>query len=494
MSAELDPRRWWMLPVILVGSFVSFLDFFIVNIALPAMHDDLGARPAQLQFVVAGYGIGFAVSLITGGRLGDIFGRKKVFLVGIGGFTLASALCGLAVNPTMLIASRVLQAMMAATLTPQVLAIIRVEFAPLERPFAIGLYGTSMGFASIVAQVLGGALVSINLFGWSWRSIFLINIPIGALAISVAALVLRESRGVTRPTLDLVGVGLISSALFLLIYPLVEGREAGWPLWSFVMLAATLPTLFGFVAHERSVVRRGRTPLVALHLLAVPTIAFGLIVSVVFFSGLAVFFVVLTVFFQAGLGYSAFSAGMMFLPFAIGFCCTSSLSGPITARIGARIIGLGVALMALALLGVVVLAHAGTVPDPRALVPLFLIYGLGQGLAQPALINTVVGGAGVSGADAGSAAGLFLTTAQSSIALGVAAIGDVFFARLGNLPTPEDYAAALSNALSCNLALQAASFLLVMMLPVVARKEVTGAAWRGHLIPVRPGRRPRPNP
>ena len=192
MSAELDPRRWWMLPVILVGSFLSFLDFFIVNIALPAMHDDLGARPAQLQFVVAGYGIGFAVSLITGGRLGDIFGRKTVFLVGIGGFTLASALCGLAVNPTMLIASRVLQAMMAATLTPQVLAIIRVEFAPHERPFAIGLYGTSMGFASIVAQVLGGALVSINLFGWSWRSIFLINVPIGGLAICVAALVLRE--------------------------------------------------------------------------------------------------------------------------------------------------------------------------------------------------------------------------------------------------------------------------------------------------------------
>jgi MFS family permease len=160
MSTELDPRRWWMLPVILVGSFLSFLDFFIVNIALPAIHDDLGARPAQLQFVVAGYGIGFAVSLITGGRLGDIFGRKIVFLVGIGGFTLASALCGLAINPTMLIASRVLQAMMAATLTPQVLAIIRVEFAPHERPFAIGLYGTSMGFASIVAQVLGGALVS----------------------------------------------------------------------------------------------------------------------------------------------------------------------------------------------------------------------------------------------------------------------------------------------------------------------------------------------
>ena len=366
MSAELDPRRWWMLPVILVGSFLSFLDFFIVNIALPAMHDDLGARPAQLQFVVAGYGIGFAVSLITGGRLGDIFGRKRVFLVGIGGFTLASALCGLAVNPTMLIASRVLQAMMAATLTPQVLAIIRVEFAPHERPFAIGLYGTSMGFASIVAQVLGGALVSINLFGWSWRSIFLINVPIGGLAICVAALVLRESRGADATH---AGSGWCRPHIVRVVpADLSAGRGSRGRLADMVLRHACRDAA-GAVRLRPARTIGGpsrphatcRTPSVA-----VPTIAFGLIVSVVFFSGLAVFFVVLTVFFQAGLGYSAFAAGMMFLPFAIGFCCTSSLSGPITARIGGRIIGLGTALMALALLGVVALAHAGTGIDPRA--------------------------------------------------------------------------------------------------------------------------------
>jgi EmrB/QacA subfamily drug resistance transporter len=483
-AGDLDPRRWWALPVLLVGSFLSFLDFFIVNIALPAIRDDLHARPSQLQFVVAGYGIGFAVSLITGGRLGDIFGRKRVFLLGIGGFTLASALCGLAVNPTMLIASRVLQAVMAATLTPQVLAIIRVEFAPHERPFAIGLYGTSMGFASIVAQLLGGLLVSLDLFGWSWRLIFLINIPIGLLAICLAARILRESRASTRPTLDLVGVGLISLGLFLLIYPLVEGRETGWPTWSFAMLAATVPVLFGFVRHEQRVIRRGGTPLVALHLFRVPTIAFGLIVSVVFFSGLAVFFVVLTVFFQAGFGYSPFAAGLMFLPFAIGFSCASSVSGPIAARLGGRIVHLGTVLMALGLLGVIALVHiaqgaavAGPI-DPRPLVSLFLIYGLGQGLAQPALIGTVVGSAGVSGEDAGSAAGLFLTTAQSSIALGVAAIGDVFFSRLGDMPTPADYFAALSVALTCNLVLQVATFLLVVLLPIMGRRAARLAAGR----------------
>jgi EmrB/QacA subfamily drug resistance transporter len=481
--ADLDPRRWWTLPVILVGSFLSFLDFFIVNIALPAMRDDLGARPSQLQFVVAGYGIGFAVALITGGRLGDIFGRKRVFLLGLGGFTLASALCGLAVSPTMLIASRVLQAVMAATLTPQILAIIRVEFAPHERPFAIGLYGTSMGFASIVAQLLGGLLVSMDLFGWSWRPIFLINIPIGLVAVCLAARMLRESRSSARPTLDPIGVGLISLGLFLLIYPLVEGRETGWPIWSFAMLAATVPVLFGFVRHEQRVISRGRSPLVPLHLFRVPTIAFGLIVSVVFFSGLAVFFVVLTVFFQAGFGYSPFSAGLMFLPFAIGFSCASSVSGPIATRLGGHIVHLGTLLMALGLLGVIALGHiaqgasvAGPI-DPRLLVPLFLGYGLGQGLAQPALINTVVGSAGVSAEDAGSAAGLFLTTAQSSIALGVAAIGDVFFSRLGNVPTPADYLAALSNALACNLVLQVLTFLLVL-LPIVGRRAARLATSR----------------
>ena len=192
-TAGLDSRRWRALPVILIGSFLAFLDFFIVNIALPAMQIDLGARPAQLQLVVAAYGIGFGVFLITGGRLGDIFGRKRVFLLGITGFTLASTLCGLAATPGILIASRVLQAVTAATLVPQVLSIIRVRIHRHERPIAIGLYGASMGLASIVAQLLGGLLVSMDLFGWSWRLIFLVNIPIGLIAIVLASRMIRES-------------------------------------------------------------------------------------------------------------------------------------------------------------------------------------------------------------------------------------------------------------------------------------------------------------
>jgi EmrB/QacA subfamily drug resistance transporter len=474
-AADLDPRRWRALPVILIGSFLAFLDFFIVNIALPAMQADLGARPAQLQFVVAAYGIGFGVSLITGGRLGDIFGRKRVFLLGIAGFTLASTLCGVAPTAGTLIASRVLQAIAAAMLVPQVLSIIRVEFADDERPIAIGLYGASMGLASIVAQLLGGLLVSLNLFGWSWRLIFLVNIPIGLTGIVLASSMIRESRSPGRATLDLVGVALASLGLFLLIYPIVEGREAGWPAWPFAMLAAVPPVLIGFVLYERRVVRRGRTPLIALHLFAIGSLRLGLALSVVFFSTAGVFFVVLTVFFQAGLGYSAFRAGLMFLPFAIGFSASSTLSGPIANRIGPRIVNLGSFLMTIGVLGIIALAQLAKFSsqpvaiDERLLFPIFLVYGLGQGLAQPALIDAVIGSAGVTGEDAGSAVGLFLTTAQSTIALGVAAIGDVFFSWLSATPTPATYFDALSAALSCNLVLLVATFVLALLIPRRAR-------------------------
>ncbi|MFL5283753.1 MAG: MFS transporter, partial [Rhodopila sp.] len=371
----------------------------------------------------------------------------------------------------------VLQAVAAAMLTPQVLAIIRVEFAAHERPVAVGLYGTSMGFASIVAQLFGGSLVTLDLFGLSWRLIFLVNVPIGLLALFLAIRMLRESRGRGPITLDLPGAGLISLALLLLIYPLVEGREAGWPSWAFGMLGAAVVVLFAFIAYERWVVHQGRTPLIALHLFRVPAIAFGLLASVIFFSGLAAFFVVLTMTFQAGFGYSAFSTGMLFLPFALGFSAASALSGRAATLMRGRTINVGSLLMGLGLLGLVTMIYMTRgqfFTDPRdrpLLVGLFLVYGLGQGLAQPAFIHLVTSGASVNQADAGSTAGLFLTTAQSSLALGVAAIGDVFFTWLGPAPLPLDYARALSAALICNLGLQVLTFLLVLLLPWVSRRQ-----------------------
>jgi EmrB/QacA subfamily drug resistance transporter len=466
-AQEVDPRRWWMLPVILIGSFLSFLDFFIVNIALPAMRADLHATPAELQFVVAAYGVGFGVTLIIGGRLGDIFGRKRMFMLGIGSFTLASLFCGIAPNAGWLIAARVLQAITAATVTPQVLGMIRSEFPTHERPTAIGLYGTSMGLASIMGQVLGGFLVGSDLFGWSWRLIFLVNLPLGLAALSLAAGLVRESRGDSRPTLDWGGVGLASLGLFLLIYPVVAGREAGWPAWAFAMLACVTPVLVTFILHERRVIRAGATPLIALHLVAIPTIRLGLLASVAFFLGLGVFFVVMTVTFQAGFGYSPFQVGLLFPPFAVGFSLASAASGRVTARLGPRILNLGTGLMVVGLLALLAMCRAGFAVGWVAAA--LVVYGMGQGLTQPALINTVIGGSGISADDTGSAVGLFLTTAQSCIAFGVAAIGDVFFARLGAAPGVADYLAAASATLWCNVLLLAGTFLLALRLPLRRR-------------------------
>ena len=259
-TAALDPRRWWALPVLLVGSFLSFLNVFIVNIALPAMRDDLGARPAELQFVVAGYGIGFSVFLITGGRLGDIFGRKRVFLLGLTGFTLASALCSLAATPALLIASRVLQALTAATLVPQVLAIIRVEFPAQERTarhrplrhldgVRLDRRATARGpprhhgpVRLVVAPDLPGQHPDRPRRG---RRGITDDPRIAPPHPSHAGSRRRRAR---------------SLGLFLLIYPLVEGREAGWPAWSFAMLLATLPVLLGFVCYEWHVMHRGGPP------------------------------------------------------------------------------------------------------------------------------------------------------------------------------------------------------------------------------------------
>ena len=244
------------------------------------------------------------------------------------------------------------------------------------------------------------------------------------------------------------------------------------------MLAATVPVLGGFILYQHHVIRRGRTPLIALHLLRIGVLRLGLLLSVVFFGTAGVFFVVLTVFFQEGFGYSAFGAGLMFLPFAIGFSVSSSVSGPIANRIGPRIINLGSFLMAVSLSGLIALAHMSAGREgieAHLLIAIFLVYGLGQGLAQPALINTVIGSAGVTGEDAGSAVGLFLTTAQSAIALGVAAIGDVFFSLLSALPTTGEYLDALTAALSCNLALMVTTFVLALLLPRQAKARSRAA-------------------
>jgi EmrB/QacA subfamily drug resistance transporter len=465
-----DPRRWLALAVILLASFLGALDFFIVNVSIPAIQGGLGATFAQIQLMVACYGLTYAVCLITGGRLGDLYGRKRMFLLGVLGFTGASTLCGLAPTPDLLIAARILQGVTGAVMFPQVLSIIQVSFPARERVQAFGIFGAMMGVASFSGNVLGGLLVEADLFGLGWRPIFLVNLPVGIFAFLAARALVRESRSAHARRLDLVGVAIASLGLFLLIHPLVQGREMGWPVWAFACLAASVPVLAVFLAWERRLSARGGSPLVELTLFRDRVFVTGLATTMVFYGGLSAFFLSFTVFLQDGLGLTPVQTGLTFAPFAIGFLVSSSLAIKVMPRLGRHTIQLGAGLMALSLLAVIVLTQGQESLPALGVVPLLLVYGAGQGFVMPTLLSTVLGGTPHHAA--GSASGVLSTVQQVALAVGVAAIGSVFFAALGQPPKPAQFVSAIGTALLWNLGLLAATFALVFLLP----RRVAGEA------------------
>ena len=462
-----DPNRWTALVVLLTGAFLPAFDFFVVNVGLPAMHTELGARPEDLELVVAGYGLAFAILLITGGRLGDLYGRKKLFMIGMVGFTAASALCGLATSPAVLIGSRVLQGLTAALMNPQVLAIIRVTFPENERARAIGYFGTTLGLASIAAQLVGGALIQADIAGLSWRPIFLVNVPVGAVALFFAARTLRDSRAQGRPTLDVGGIVLATLTLGLLIYPLVEGAGLGWPWWAVLMLVGAVPALAGFVLYELHLQHRSRSPLVSMRLFRDPGFSLGLVMTLTFFSGLAAFFMGITIFLQQGFGYGPLATGIVFVAFGVGFVGSSLLSSRLSRRIGPRTISVGTAMMGTGLLAIVVLASRahGAPISLYVLWPVLIWYGSGQGLALPTLVASVVGSSRIPPQEAGAASGVFTMVQQVAFALGVAVIMGLFFAVLGTGTTHGDYERALAAALSCNAGLMAVTCTFAFFLP-----------------------------
>ena len=260
-AAGPDPRRWAALVVMLLAAFMNLLDVSIVNIAVPSIQRGLHASYADVQWTLAGYALSYALVLITGGRLGDTYGRKRLFLIGVVGFTVMSALCGAAQSPGALIASRVAQGAMGALMIPQVLSVIQVSFPAAERIKALAAFGVTAGLGAVSGPLLGGLLTSHSLLGLGWRSIFMINIPVGVIAVAASLVLVRESRAPRPPRLDPAGVLLLSGALILLLYPLVEGQQVGWPAWTYLMMALSGPVLAVFVGYERRKARRGGSPL-----------------------------------------------------------------------------------------------------------------------------------------------------------------------------------------------------------------------------------------
>lgn len=465
-----DPGRWKSLAVVLAAAFLVGLDFFVVNVSIPAIRTNLHATFAEIQLVIASYGLTYSVLLISGGRLGDIYGRKRMFIWGVTAFIVASMLCGFAPSPFFLVAARVLQGVSASMLFPQVLAIMQVTFPQSERAKAFGLFGTVIGTSSFSGNVLGGLLVSANVFGLSWRPIFLINLPVGLLTVIAAAKFVKESRSPKARRLDLGGVAILTLALILLLYPLIQGREAGWPLWTFMCLAAFLPMLYVFVQYEKRVTASGGSPLVELDLFEDRAFVIGLFSGMCFFSGAAAFFLVSTVFLQNGLGFSPKEAGLTFAWFAIAFLGSSLASVRIQPKLGSRIINLGAALMIIGLTSLLALTSwRGAALAGLEIAPALMVYGTGQGLVMPTLVSTIL--INIKGHDAGSASGVLSTVQQASFATGVAVIGTVFFSVLGLLTSTEAYVHALRVALSVNICLLIVTFTLILQIPRFPARE-----------------------
>lgn len=469
-SAVPDPGRWKSLAVVLAGAFLTGLDFFIVNVSIPSIRATLNATFAEVQLVIASYGLTYSVLLISGGRLGDIYGRKRMFMCGVTVFTVASVLCGLSPSPLFLIAARALQGVSGALLSPQVLSIVQVTFPQRERAKAFGLYGTVIGLSSFSGNALGGLLVSADLFHLGWRPIFLINLPIGILTVLFASKFVKETRSPKARRLDLGGVAIMTLALTLLLYPLIQGREAGWPTWTYLCMAAFAPVLIVFVQFEKWLTARGGSPLMELSLFHNRVFVIGLFSGVCFFNGNAAFFLVSTVFLQTGLGYSAREAGLTFLWFAVAFLGGSLASVRVQPILGSRIINLGAGLMITGLSGLLwITSWRGASLSSLDLAPVLLIYGTGQGFVMPTLINTIL--INIKGHDAGSASGVLSTVQQASFATGVAVIGTVFFATLGNVGSTDAFIHALRVAFSVNISLLIVTFVLILQIPRFPARE-----------------------
>ena len=465
-TSTLQRPPWLGLYVLLLAGFVTIFDLFVVNVAIPSMQASLEASLAQVGYIIAGYELAFGVLLISGGRLGDLFGRRRLFIVGMAGFTVASGLCGLAPTAGFLIAARVLQGLAAALLFPQVYASIRVNFSGEDSRRAFGLLGMTLGLAAIAGQVLGGWLVHANLFELGWRTIFLVNVPIGLFAMGAARFI-PESRASQSPALDWRGVGLVSSALTLLLVPLIEGPGHGWPAWTMWCLAAAMVLFAVFYRHEERLRSTGHQPLVDMRLLAQRRFALGALLVLLIYSTSSSFFLCFALLMQTGLGLDPFMAGSIFAPCSVGFVVASLAAPRLVARWGTPAIAMGALVYASALgllIAQVNLADADLMPV--RLIPVLIVVGVGQGFIMTPLLNLVLGF--VEETQAGMASGVISTVQQMGAALGVAAVGGLFGTALAaggdSLSDAGPYASAFVAGMVYNLVAAALSFILLMLL------------------------------
>ncbi|GAA3365254.1 MFS transporter [Streptomyces antimycoticus] len=444
----------------LLGAALPLIDFFIVNVALPTMDHDLHAGPAVLELVVAGYGVAYAVLLVLGGRLGDTFGRRRLFLAGMAAFGLTSLACGLAPDAWSLVGARVAQGASAALMLPQVLATIHSSTSGTHRARALSMYGATAGLSMVAGQILGGVLVAADIAGTGWRAVFLVNVPVAVIGLILAVRTVPETRSNRPAPVDVPGTVLLALSLITLMVPLTEGRAAGWPLWTWLALGAFPFVAAAFYVVERRADRAGRTPLLPPSLFALNGLRRGLPMVVPFSIGFGGFMFVIAVALQQGLRYGPVEAGLALAPMATTFFVASLMGPRLVGRYGSRVVTAGGLIQAVGI-AMLMVAVWRDWPDLSlaGLLPGVALAGFGQGLQLPVLIRIVL--ADVPNERAGVGSGVMVTTQQSALALGVATLGTLFL----SLEPSMGMGDALVITLAAQLAAIALTLLLSLRLP-----------------------------
>lgn len=418
-------RRWWVLAIVVAAQFMFGVDAFIVNVAIPTIAVVLHATPAQIESVIAIYLIAYATLVVTGGRLGDIHGTKNVFLAGVLGFTATSLWCGLAQSGAELIVARLAQGATAALMVPQVLATLHLLFTDESRSRAFGIYGIVLGLAGAAGFLLGGLLVTIDLAHTGWRSVFFVNVPCGLIIAAAAWRIMPSVPRRAGTRLDIKGSVVLFAGLLCLIGPLLFGHDVGWAPWLWVVMLGGGAILAGFLKLEHVVARAGM-PLIDLTLLVDAAFLRGLGAAFFFFVANLSFYLVMTLFMQRGLKIAPLAAGLTFVPLALAFVVASRHSGARAKHRGTKVLIEGCALQIAGLAALALVADLIEAPTPLMLALIMIIFGYGQGLVMAPLSGAVL--STVKPVAAGSASGMYGTTAQIGNAAGVAAIGAVFFA------------------------------------------------------------------
>ncbi|MGG7463582.1 MFS transporter [Plantibacter sp. YIM 135347] len=445
-TATVAPRRAWQaLVVLLIGMFMALLDTTIVNVALPTIRTTLDASESTLSWIISGYALAYGLALIPSGRLGDRFGHKWIFFTGLALFTVASLACGLAQDSTQLIVARVVQGLAGGIFFPAVTAFIQLLFPPRVRGKAFAIMGAVIGVSTALGPIVGGLLI--QAFGEEngWRLVFWVNLPFGVIALVAAIFLLpRGAEGrVASGGVDWLGLLLISAGLVAILVPLIEGQDQGWPLWTYLTLAAGVLFIVLFAFWEIAVTKRGSSPLVPPHLFSHPAFTGGTILALVYFAAFTSIFFTISIFWQSGLGHTALESGLVSIPFALGSIVGASQSDRLASRLGRTVLVAGVGMVTIGLVALWIVLSTVPVADLTnwALLGPLLVAGIGSGLFIAPNAQFIV--ATVDRQEAGAASGVIGTMQRLGSAIGIAVIGSVFF---GTLDIAKPTAAQIAKA------------------------------------------------